>query len=141
MKDSEDRFQIKVKALVTDRGEIMIGRRDEGWQIIGGPLKHGEQVEEAIKRKIMDQTGLEVDIHQAVDVMTFSDEDEEDSLQIVFHCAADSHTAEALEDLEEVKWVKPDELAEEVKSEEADKLEDRDDQAQFLKKMQKMPSA
>lgn len=149
---SEDRetFRTVVKALITDRGEILIGKKEEEeghpisgeWHILGGHLEHGEQVEEAVKREVEEETGLEVDVHQAVDIMSFAWGDgEKDSLQIVFHCVADSHDAEALDDLEEVKWVKPDELAEEVNSEEAERLENREDQAQFLKKMQKMPSA
>lgn len=148
--DSREEFRTVVKALVTDRGEILIGKKkeEEGhpisgeWHILGGHLEHGEDVEEAVKREVKEETGLEVDVHQAIDLMTFSwNGSEKDSLQIVFHCVADSHDAEAKDDLEEVRWVKPDELAEEVHSEEAERLEERKDQAQFLKKMQKMPSA
>lgn len=148
--DSREEFRTVVKALITDRGEILIGKKEEEeghpisgeWHILGGHLEHGEQVEEAVKREVEEETGLEVEVHQAVDVMTFAwGEGEKDSLQIVFHCVAESHDAEALDDLEDVKWANPDELAEEVNSEEAERLENRDDQAQFLKKMQKMPSA
>ncbi|MFB6175313.1 MAG: NUDIX domain-containing protein [Candidatus Nanohalobium sp.] len=143
-------FRTVVKALITDRGEILIGKKEEEedhpisgeWHIPGGHLEHGEQVEEAVKREVEEETGLDVKVHQTVDVMTFAWGDgEKDALQILFHCVADSHDAEALDDLEEVKWVKPDELADEVHSEEAERLENREDQAQFLKKMQKMPSA
>lgn len=143
-------FRTVVKALITNRGEILIGKKEEReghpisgeWHILGGHLEHGEQVEEVIKREVEEETGLEVDVHQAVDVMTFSWGDgDKDSLQIVFHCVAKNRGEEALDDLEEVKWVSPDEITEYVHSEEADRLENRDDQAQFLKKMKKMPSA
>ena len=146
----QESFRTVVKALITDRGEVLIGKKEqeEGhpisgeWHILGGHLEHGEQVEEAVKREVNEETGLEVDVHQAVDIMTFSwEEGEKDSLQIVFHCVADSHDPEALDDLEEVKWVKPDEITDYVHSEEAERLEQREDQARFLEKMQKMPSA
>ena len=149
---SEDRekFRTVVKALITDRGEILIGKKDEEedhpisgeWHILGGHLEHGEEVEEAVKREVKEEAGLEVEVHQTVDIMSFTwDSGEKDSLQIVLHCVADSHDAEPKDDLKEVKWVKPDELAEQVHTEEAKRLENRQDQSQFLKKMQKMPSA
>jgi mutator protein MutT len=147
---TREEFRTVVKALITDRGEILIGKKDEEeghpisgeWHILGGHLEHGEEVEEAVKREVKEETGLEVEVHQTVDIMSFTwDSGEKDSLQIVLHCVADSHDAEPRDDLEEVKWVKPDELAEQVHSEEAKRLENRQDQTQFLKKMQKMPSA
>lgn len=147
---TREEFRTVVKALITDRGEILIGKKDEEeghpisgeWHILGGHLEHGEEVEEAVKREVKEETGLEVEVHQTVDIMSFTwDSGEKDSLQIVLHCVADSHDAEPKDDLEEVKWVKPDELAEKVHSEEAKRLENRQDQSQFLKKMQKMPSA
>lgn len=146
---SKDDFRTIVKALITNRGQILIGKKEEKkdhpisgeWHILGGNLEHGEQVEEAIKREVEEETGLEVNVHQAVDIMSFSwDGNEKDSLQIVFHCVAEGRDEEALDDLEEVKWVNPDEITDYVHSEEAQRLENREDQAQFLKKMQKMPS-
>mgnify|MGYP002761259827 FL=1 len=147
---TREEFRTVVKALITDRGEILIGKKDEEeghpisgeWHILGGHLEHGEEVEEAVKRELKEETGLEVEVHQTVDIMSFTwNSGEKDSLQIVLHCVADSHDAEPKDDLEEVKWVKPDELAEQVHTEEAKRLENRQDQSQFLKKMQKMPSA
>lgn len=145
---SREKFRTVVKALITYRGEVLIGRKEEEdghpisgeWHLLGGHLEHGEQVEEAIEREVEEETGLEVDVHQTVDVMTFAwEDDEKDSLQIVFHCEAEEKDAEALDDLSEIKWVKPGEITEFVHSEEAERLEERKDQARFLEKMKKAP--
>ena len=141
------KFRTVVKGLITYRGEVLIGKKEESdhpisgeWHLLGGRLEHGEQVEQAVKREIKEETGLEVDVHQTVDVMTFSwDVDEKDSLQIVFHCEAENKDAEALDDLTEVKWVDPSELTEHVHSEEAKRLENREEQARFLEKIEKAP--
>ena len=145
---SKEKFQTVVKGLITNRGELLIGKKEETeghpisgkWHLLGGHLEHGEQVEEAIEREVEEETSLEVEVHQTVDVMTFPwDGDEKDSLQIVFHCEADSKDAEALDDLTEVKWVEPSELADFVHSEEAERLEGREEQARFLEKIEKAP--
>ncbi|WEL23566.1 NUDIX domain-containing protein [Candidatus Nanohalovita haloferacivicina] len=145
---SRESFRTVVKALITYRGEILIGKKEEEeghpisgeWHLLGGHLEYGEQVEEAIEREVEEETGLEVDVHQTVDVMTFAWSDgEKDSLQIVFHCESEEKDAEALDDLSEVKWVEPGEITDFVHSEEAERLEERKDQAQFLEKMEKAP--
>ncbi|MFB6116235.1 MAG: NUDIX hydrolase, partial [Candidatus Nanosalina sp.] len=141
-------FRTVVKALITNRGDILIGKKEEQeghpisgeWHILGGHLEHGEQVEEAIEREIEEETGLEVETHQIVDVMSFPWKgDEKDSLQIVFHCQAERREEEPRDDLTELKWVSPDEITDHVHSEEAERLEKRKDQAKFLEKLEKMP--
>lgn len=142
-------FRTVVKALITNRGDILIGKKEEQdghpisgeWHILGGHLEHGEQIEEAVKREVEEETGLDVKIHQLVDVMTFSWEDgDKDSVQIVVHCEAEKREEEPQEDIEELKWVSPDEITEYVHTEEAERLENREDQARFLEKLDKMPT-
>lgn len=145
---SKEEFRTVVKGLITYKGEILIGKKEktpdhpisEEWHLLGGHLEHGEQIEEAIKREVREETGLDVNVHQVVDIMTFAWKGEEkDALQIVFHCEAESRRAEALDDLEEVKWVEPENVKDYVHSGEAQRLRDRENQAQFLEKMKKMP--
>ena len=142
-------FRTVVKALITNRGKILIGKKEEReghpiigeWHILGGHLEKGEQVEDAIKREVKEETGLDVEVHQVVDVMSFAWENEKnDSLQIVFHCEAERREEEPLDDLTELKWVSPDEITDYVHSEEAGRLENREDQARFLEKLEKMPT-
>ncbi len=77
---SREKFRTVVKALITYRGEVLIGKKEEEdghpisgeWHLLGGHLEHGEQVEEAIEREVKEETGLEVEVFQTVDVMTFA---------------------------------------------------------------------
>lgn len=145
---SKEEFRTVVKGLITHKGEFLIGKKEktpghpisEEWHLLGGHLEHGEQVEEAIEREVEEETGLEVEVHQTVDVMTFPWEGEEkDALQIVFHCEAETKNAEALDDLTDVKWVEPDKIKDYVHSGEAQRLRDRKNQSQFLEKVKKAP--
>jgi 8-oxo-dGTP diphosphatase len=145
---SKDEFRTVVKALITHKGDILIGQKEDDedheiggkWHVLGGHLEKGEQVEEAMEREVKEETGLEVDVHQIVDTSTFSCGDgEKDSLQIFFHCEADSRKAEAEDDLQDLKWVEPDELVEEVHEDETERLKKRDSIQNFIEKLKKMP--
>lgn len=140
-----DKFRTVVKGLITCKGEILIGKKEESeehpiggeWHILGGHLEHGEQPEEAMKREAKEETGLDVDVHQIVDVMTWSNRNK--ALSVLYHCEASSRDAEAKDDLQEVKWVSPDEIKEFVHDDEEERLEEREEQAKFLEKVRKSP--
>lgn len=146
MKDiSRDKFRTVVKGLITYKGEILIGQKEEDddhpiggeWHILGGHLEHGEQPEEAMKRETKEETGLEVEVHQVVDVMTWSDRNQ--ALSVLYHCEAENRDAEAKDDLKDVKWVSADEIKDFVHEDEVERLEDRERQAKFLEKIRKSP--
>jgi len=123
----------------------LIGKKEEDethpiggeWHILGGHLEYGEQPEEAMKREAKEETGLNVDVHQVIDVMTWSDRNK--ALSVLYHCEASSRDAEAKDDLQEVKWVSPDEIKEFVHDDEEERLEEREEQAKFLEKVRKSP--
>jgi 8-oxo-dGTP diphosphatase len=134
-----------VKGLITHKGQILIGQKEEyedhpiggEWHILGGHLEHGEQPEEAMKREAKEETGLEVEVHQVIDVMTWSNRNK--ALSVLYHCEASSSNAEAKDDLQELKWVSPDEIKDFVHEEEVERLEKREEQAKFLEKIRKSP--
>ncbi|MFB6241811.1 MAG: NUDIX hydrolase [Candidatus Nanosalina sp.] len=145
-----DKFKVVVKGWITHRGKILIGQKEEDpehpiggeWHFLGGHVEKGEQMEEAVKREVREETGLEGEVHQIVDVMTFdhSEESDKDAVQTLYHFEADSSDAEALDDLQDVKWVKPEELIEELGEEEAERIENRERQENFLEKLKKAPA-
>ncbi|MFB6145173.1 MAG: NUDIX hydrolase [Candidatus Nanohaloarchaea archaeon] len=147
---SRDRFRAVVTAFVTYNGKVLIGKKEDDddhpiggkWHILGGHLEHGEDIEEAIKREVKEETGLDVEVHQLVDVMTFSwdDDEDEESIRFVYHVEADSDDAEPDDDLSEVKWVEPSDLADALETKDADRVKDRAHQRNFIEKLEKMPA-
>ena len=145
---TKDEFRVVVKALITEKGEILLGKKEEDedheiggeWHILGGHLEKGEQVEEAVKREVEEETGLEIEVHQIVDTSTFAWKDgEKDSVQIVFHCEAESRDAEPKDDLQEVRWVPPAEVKGQVHNGEAERIKQREEMEKFLKRIEKAP--
>lgn len=90
-----------------------------------------------MKREAKEETGLEVEVHQVIDVMTWSDRNK--ALSVLYHCEASSKEAEAKDDLQEVKWVSPDEIKDFVHEGEVKRLEERKEQTKFLEKIRKSP--
>jgi ADP-ribose pyrophosphatase YjhB (NUDIX family) len=143
------KFKTVVKALITHKGEILIGQKEEDsghpiggeWHFLGGHLEKGEQFEEAVKREVKEETGLEGEVHQIIDVMTFdwNEEGDKNAVQTLYHFESDSHDAEALDDLQDVKWVKPEEVLDELGEEEAERMKNRERQENFLQKLEQTP--
>lgn len=63
---TQPRFTVTAGAVVCDeRGRVLllrhVLRKGSGWGVPGGFLKGGEQPEEAIRRELREETGLELD--------------------------------------------------------------------------------
>jgi ADP-ribose pyrophosphatase YjhB (NUDIX family) len=140
-----DVFRTVVKALITHDGEVLIGQKEdeEGhpisgeWHILGGHLAVNEAVETAVKREVREETSLDVTVEDIVDVMTFQwgADGPKDSVQLLYHCHADSRDAEPRDDLQAVQWVDPDDLSEFLCAEEATRLCERPRQQAFVEKL------
>jgi 8-oxo-dGTP diphosphatase len=64
-------FRIGVFALIfDDQGRVLLGhRRDiDWWNLPGGGMEAGETVDEALRREVREETGLETDVEQLVGV-------------------------------------------------------------------------
>jgi len=139
-----DKFPVVVTGLVTNKGEILIGKKEEvedhpmsgQWHLPGGHLEKDEELREKVVEKIDEKTGLEVDVHQLIDV--YHDETG-DILRSVFHCESEGRDAEAGGKLEDVKWIKPANTGSELGELETEVLLGREDILMFLDKLEKMP--
>lgn len=58
--NGQSHYRISVKGIVIDEtGRFLLARKeDEGWELIGGGLNHGEDPIEGLRREVMEETGL-----------------------------------------------------------------------------------
>jgi ADP-ribose pyrophosphatase YjhB (NUDIX family) len=63
-------FRIGVYALIFEQGRVLLAlRRDIGWwNLPGGGMEAGETVEEALRREVLEETGLAVEVERLVGV-------------------------------------------------------------------------
>lgn len=136
--------EIVAGAIVTYAGEVLLGKKKEveghpisgEWHFPGGHIEEGEEPDEAIKREIEEETGLEIEIYQLIDTYKLPN----DKLRILYHCEAHSKKGEAKDDLEELRWVEPGDLEEFLEgSREVKDLRQRPRVANLVEKLEKMP--
>lgn len=139
-----DEFSVVVTGLVTNKGEILIGKKEEvedhpmseQWHIPGGYLEKEDELQEKVKKKINEKTGLNVEVHQLIDL--YYDESG-DILRAVYHCESESRETEASRNLEDLEWIKPANTGSELGELEKEVLLGREAVLKFLDKLEKMP--
>lgn len=110
-----------VGAVITNSaGQVVLIRRGKApregqWSIPGGRIEWGETIEEALRREIMEETGLTVRIERLIDVIDLVARDTPDTVSghyvlIDFKAVHISGELRAGSDAAEACWASPDML-------------------------------
>ena len=142
-----EKYRVVTNAIITHRGKILLGKKEEKeghpisgeWHFPGGHIDQGEEPEEAVVREVKEETGLDVEVHQLVDVTSGTHSDNDVPLQIIFHCEAENDDAEPKDDLTDVKWVEASDTKEELDDEYGQIFEAREEIEKFIERIEKAP--
>jgi 8-oxo-dGTP diphosphatase len=113
---SHPRFAVTAGAVVTDsRGRVLLlkhrFRPGTGWGMPGGFIEEGEQPEEALRRELREEVGLEVEQLKLVTTRAFK---QPKQVEIVFLCQAAGDTDQLNFEIQKAAWFFPDELPEQL---------------------------
>ncbi len=102
-------FRIGVFALIFDEARILLGhRRDiDWWNLPGGGMEAGETVDEALRREVREETGLEVEVERLVGVYSKPQKQE---VVLTFRCRVIGGTLQATDETRETHYFTPDAL-------------------------------
>jgi ADP-ribose pyrophosphatase YjhB (NUDIX family) len=111
---------VGVGAVVICNGKILLEKRKNEpgkgkWSIPGGLVELGENVEQTVIREVWEETGLEVEKPEHIDVVDNVIRDENGEIKyhfviIDYFVKLKGGTLEAKSDAEELKWVPLDEV-------------------------------
>ncbi len=116
MRLSHPRFGVTVGAVITDsRGRVLLlkhrFRPGSGWGVPGGFLENGEHLDEALRRELREEVGLEVENVRLFTAHSFK---KSKQVEIIFSCQAVG-AAQALSfEIQKVAWFFPGELPPEL---------------------------
>ena len=98
----------KRKILIARRGKEDEDIKNLTWQFPEGRLRHGDDIDEILKSKIKEKTGLIIQNLGSVFYKTYPEK--KDLLGVYFLCEAIGGKEKPSNDFVELKWVNPDEV-------------------------------
>jgi 8-oxo-dGTP diphosphatase len=115
---TQARFMVTAGAVVRDReGRVLLlhhrFRAGSGWGIPGGFIEKGEQPEDAIRRELLEEVGLELESAEVAFARTLK---RPTQVEIIFRCRPREGTPPVPQSMEikSIAWFKPDELPPEL---------------------------
>ena len=123
---SHPRFAVTAGAVITDaHGRVLLlkhrFRPGTGWGMPGGFLEAGEQPEEALRRELREEVGLEIEKLKLFVTRTFQ---RPKQVEIVFTARAMGRPDQLSFEIQKIAWFSPDDLPKELPA----------DQAQLIKR-------
>jgi 8-oxo-dGTP diphosphatase len=117
MPDETPKHSVSVAGIVVDDQDrvLVIKRRDNGhWEPPGGVLELGETFEEGVKREVLEETGISVEVERLTGAYKNMNQG---IVALVFRCRPDDYVhVKSSDEAESVRWVELD-LATELMSE------------------------
>ena len=109
---TQQRFQVTVGAVViNEEGRVLllkhVFRPGSGWGIPGGFLEKGEQPEEAVRRELREETGLEV---QSAAMAFLRTHKRPARVEIIYRCRADGEVKLEGYEIKSGDWFPADKL-------------------------------
>ena len=116
MRLSHPRFAVTAGAIVTDnRGRVLLlkhrFRPGSGWGMPGGFIEEGEQPEEALRRELREEIGLEIEKLKLFTTRAFKNPKQ---VEIVFSCQAAGNTDQLNFEIQKAAWFLPGRITEGV---------------------------
>lgn len=105
---------IPVKAILEKDGKVLLTLDHNGmWELPGGRMNDGENIEQALKRELVEELGLNIKIERIVDAFNFTSDSGKNHIVIIYKCSADNLDELKIMDgeVKDLKWTGESELS------------------------------
>lgn len=111
-------IEVAVKGIILNKeNKILLLKRSkkedvfkELWDIPGGKIDFGEDLKQALKREISEETGIKVEVLHPINTWSFFRDKNTYVVGITFFCRPSSTNVKISEEHEDYKWVCKEEL-------------------------------
>lgn len=109
MTDPHLRATISQKAaLFEPEGDVLVLRtNDESWELPGGRIERGEVTEDALRREIREETGLDAEVGWPVYTAAWQNHDDDGRYSVVYRCHVESRAVTLSDEHVEAVWCSP----------------------------------
>ena len=119
---TQTRFTVTAGGIIrNNEGRVLLlhhrFRPGSGWGIPGGFVQRGEQPDEALRRELREEVGLEIEDMSLFKTRAFRNARQ---VEIVFRCRARGETEELSYEIKRLAWFDPNELPKELPRDQAD---------------------
>jgi mutator protein MutT len=118
-----DKFNLIAIAVIIKDNKILLGKKIEKphpeglsgkWYFPGGIVNKNETMEECLKREIREETGIEIEVNEILDVNLSYNPDWKGkkvyAVKVYFECFPKSENIRPSDDISDLKWAKRDEI-------------------------------
>ncbi len=106
---------VAVGALVIDDGKLLMVKRDREpgkglWTVPGGRVEHGEYLDQALRREVKEETGIDIEVGGLAGIFEVVGEDHFVIHDYAAHLTTEGQEAVVGDEVAEVRWVPLEEI-------------------------------
>ena len=112
-----DRYLLTVKGIIRRGEKILIVKRSKSddhlpeiWETVGGGVEGESTPQESLRREILEEVGLDVEVGEPFHVFTFRKDTGEFKVGITFLCDASEEDVVLSHEHSEHCWIRPEEF-------------------------------
>lgn len=110
-------ISVIVKGIITYNNKVLLVKRSDvdpigpgSWEFVGGNINFGEDLEEALKREVMEETGIEIKIDKILYATTSKINENRQAVIIIYKCIGQGEEVILSEEHSDYKWVSKEEF-------------------------------
>ncbi|HWO78435.1 MAG TPA: NUDIX domain-containing protein [Bacillus sp. (in: firmicutes)] len=111
-----NKIVVAVKGVIVNEGKVLLVKRAEDevgggtWECAGGKIEFGEQLESALIREVLEETGLSVTVERILYATTFHTDPTRQVVMLTYLCSSNSKAVTLSIEHTDSRWCTKEEM-------------------------------